>query len=154
MPETEKPVPDREAEFTVTAAVPVEVRVKSCVEGTFTELLPNDKLAALRLSVGTTAFSCRVKLWETPPAAAVSVAAWAVDTAEAAAEKPAVAAPAGTVTEAGTVTDALLLARATVNPPVPACALSVTAQATVPVPVIAVFVQERPASVGVALTSA
>jgi hypothetical protein len=43
---------------------------------------------------------------------------------------------AATVTDAGTVTEASLLARFTANPPLGAAAVSVTVQASVPVPVI------------------
>ena len=70
-------------------------------------------------------------------------------TAETLAEKPALVAPAATVTEAGTTTDELLLARLTVNPPLAAAVLSETVQASLPAPVIEAFVQERAVSTGV-----
>jgi hypothetical protein len=56
----------------------------------------------------------------------------------------AVLAPEGTVTEAGRDTAVLPLANATVNPPDDAAEVSVTAQASVPAPVIDPLVQERP----------
>jgi hypothetical protein len=76
------------------------------------------------------------------------VTACAVLTEATVAEKAALVAPAVTVTEAGTVTEALLLTRLTVKPPLPAAALSETEQASVPAPVMEVFVQERPVSIG------
>jgi hypothetical protein len=56
--------------------------------------------------------------------------------------KPALAAPAGTVTVAGTATAALLLDKLTTKPPVAAAALSVTVQASVPNPVREELAQE------------
>ena len=41
--------------LTVTAAVPVEVRVNVCVAAVFTATLPNDRLDALTLSVAVEA---------------------------------------------------------------------------------------------------
>jgi hypothetical protein len=55
---------------------------------------------------------------------------------------PALLASAGTVTVAGTVTAALLLARLTLKPPVPAAAVSVTVQLSLPDPVIDALLQE------------
>jgi hypothetical protein len=86
-----------------------------------------------------------------PPALAVSVTAVAVLTEETVAVKPALDAPAATVTVAGTVTAELLLARLTANPPVGAAAFNVTVQLSVPVVVIAEFVQVNPASTGTAV---
>lgn len=105
--------------------------------------LPNERLPVLRLSVGVPAFSCRAKPLATVPAVAVRVAVWFEVTAETVAVNPAVVAPEGTLTEAGTLAEALLLASATVNPPEGAAAVKVTAQASVPAPVIDAFVQER-----------
>jgi hypothetical protein len=62
-------------------------------------------------------------------------------TADTVAVKLAVVDPAATVTEAGTVTAELLLARLTANPPLGAAAFSVTAQLSVPAPVIDELVQ-------------
>ncbi len=64
------------------------------------------------------------------------------------AEKPAVVAPAATVTIAGTVTALLLLARLTGNPPLAAAAFNVTVQLSVPAPVIDPLAQLSPASTG------
>ena len=47
-----KPAPVIAAEFTVTAAVPVEVSVNDCVVEVFTVTLPKFKLAALTVSCG------------------------------------------------------------------------------------------------------
>ena len=55
---------------------------------------------------------------------------------------PALVAPAGTVTALGTVTAELLLDRFTISPPLGAEALSVTAQASVPDPVMAPLLQD------------
>jgi hypothetical protein len=56
--------------------------------------------------------------------------------------------PAATVTEAGTVTAVLLLARATVNPPLAAATFSNTVQLSVPAPVIDPLAQLRALSNG------
>jgi hypothetical protein len=55
---------------------------------------------------------------------------------------PALAAPAGTVTELGTVTAGLLLDRFTIRPPLGAEVVSVTVQASVPDPVMAPLLQD------------
>jgi hypothetical protein len=109
---------------------------------------PNVKLDALALSVGTAAFSCRVKAGSIVPAVAVKVTDCAVDTAAIEAEKLALDAPAAMVTEAGTVTEEELLARFTANPPLAAAAFSVTLQASVPAPVNDELVQEIALSTG------
>jgi len=72
---------------------------------------------------------------DAPPEVAVRVAVIAVLTAVTAAEKLALVAPAGTVTEVGTVTALLLLESVTACPPVGAAELSVTVQLSVPAPV-------------------
>jgi hypothetical protein len=64
-------------------------------------------------------------------------------TAEKAAEKLALVAPAATVTEDGTVTDPELLDRLTTWPPVGAAAFSFTVQLSVPAPVSEALVQLR-----------
>jgi hypothetical protein len=78
MPDSVKPVPSSVAALTVTDAVPVDVKVTDCVDGLFTVTLPNARLVALRLSVGTVVdgatFNCRAKLSETLLAVAVNVA--------------------------------------------------------------------------------
>jgi hypothetical protein len=103
-PEKEKPVPVSVAALTVTVAVPVELTVTVCVALVFTETFPKLKLAELRVTVGTAAFNCRANVGEALLALAVSVTVCAVETAVTVAEKPALVAPAATVTEAGTVT--------------------------------------------------
>ncbi len=135
-PETVKPLPLTAAALTVTAAVPVEDRVRVCVVAVFTFTLPKDKLDELTLSVGTEAPSDRAKVSATLLALAVKVALWAVVTEETVAVKAAVVAPAATITVAGTVAALLLLAKLTVNPPLGAAALSATVQESVPAPVI------------------
>src|SRR5277367_5411274 len=137
-----KPVPLSAAELMVTGAVPVEVSVTGSVDAVFTVTLPNVRLPGLMVNVGTAAFSCRAKLLETPPALAVRVTACPVVTDDTVAVNPALLALAGTTTVAGTVTDALLLARETLKPPLPAGPLSVTVQASLPAPVIDALLQE------------
>ena len=73
---------------------------------------------------------------ETAAELAVSVTFCAVATEETVAGNPTLVAFAGTITEVGTVTAELLLDRFTVSPPVGAAEVSVTAQASVPDPVI------------------
>ena len=79
---------------------------------------------------------------ETLPALAVSVTACAVVTDDTVAVNPALVAFAGTTSVAGTVTAALLLARLTLKPPLPAAAVSVTVQLSLPDPVIDALLQE------------
>src|ERR1700683_5267412 len=62
-------------------------------------------------------------------------------TEDALAVNPALAAPAGTVTEDGTVTALLLLARLTTRPPLPAAALRVTVQVSAADPIRALLLQ-------------
>ncbi len=69
-------------------------------------------------------------------------------TADTVAEKLALVAPAATVTDDGTVTAVSLLDRLTAWPPVPAAAFSVTAQVSVPAPVIDPVVHVKPLSTG------
>ncbi len=83
-----------------------------------------------------------------PPDDAVSVAVSDMLTADTVAEKPALVAPAATVTDDGTVTAVALLERLTAWPPVPAAAFSVAVQASVPAPVIEPLVQLSPLSTG------
>ena len=148
-PETLKPLPATTAEFTVTAAVPVEDSVTDCVVGVFTFTLPKATVVALMLSVGTpAALNCRAKVFATLFALAVRVTVVAVLTDDTVAEKLAELEPAATVTEAGTVTALLLLARPTANPPVAAAAFNVTVQLSVPAPVIEPLLQVRPVSTG------
>jgi hypothetical protein len=66
----------------------------------------------------------------TPAALALKVAFCVDPTADALAVKPALVAPAATVTAAGTVTAVLLLDRLTLSPPVGAAAFSFTVHAS------------------------
>jgi len=136
------------AALTVTAAVPVEDRVRDWVAGEFRSTSPKAMVVAFTLSVGTPALSVRARVFDTLPALAVRVAVCAVLTDETVAVKLAVVEPAATVTEAGTVTVELLLARLTVNPPVAAAAFRVTVQLSVPDPVNEPLVQLSPLSTG------
>jgi hypothetical protein len=61
-PEIEKPVPEGVAELTVTAAVPVELKVRVWVVAVLTGTLPKDRLVALMFSVGIAALSCRANV--------------------------------------------------------------------------------------------
>jgi len=74
----------------------------------------------------------KLKVFDTPFAAAVSIAVWFELTEDTVAVKPAVAAPAPTITFAGTVALALLLDSVTTWPPPGATLLSVTVHAEVP----------------------
>lgn len=135
-PETEKPVPVTDAEFTVTAAVPTDDKVSVCVVGVFTTTLPNETLVALMLSVGTAAFNCSEKPIEAPPALAVSVTACDVLTEDTVAANATLEEAAGTVTDDGTVTAELLLERLTATPPLGADPVKVTVHASLPEPVM------------------
>jgi hypothetical protein len=147
-PETLKPDPAVVAAFTVTAAVPVEVRVRDCVDGVLTLTLPKARLEVLTPNVGTDAVNCRVKVAAVPPAFAVRVADCTVLTEDTVAVKPAFVEPAGTVAEAGSVTAELLLARLTGNPPLAAAAFSMIVQLSVPAPVNEPVAQFRELSTG------
>ncbi len=140
-PDTVKPVPVTVAALTVTAVVPVEVRVTVCVAGEFRVTLPKAMVVALTLRVGVNAPNCREKVFVELPVLAVSVAVCAVLTAVAVAVKPALVAPAATLTLAGTVTALLLLDKFTLMPPVGAAPLMVTEHASVVAPVKELLVQ-------------
>ena len=120
----------------------MEVNVTGSVDAVFTVTLPNARLVGLTVKVGTAAFSCRAKVLETPPALAVRVTACAVVTDATVAVNPTLLALAGTTTVAGTVTAALLLVRPTLRPPLPAAAVKVTVQLSLPDPVIDALLQE------------
>jgi hypothetical protein len=51
-PDIENPVPETIAEFTVTGAVPLDVRVTVCVAFVFTLTEPNGTLVAFTVRVG------------------------------------------------------------------------------------------------------
>ena len=79
---------------------------------------------------------------ESVPEVAVKVVVCVVVTDAIFAEKAALMALAGTVTMAGRETAASLLERLTLSPPLPAAALRVTVQTSVPEPVIELLAQE------------
>jgi hypothetical protein len=139
--EIKKPAPVTVAELTVTAAVPVDDKIKVCVVGVLTETLPNGTLVALMLSVGTAAFNWSENPIEAPPALAVRVAVCAVLTDDTVAVNPVLVEVAGTVTEEGSVTALLLLERLTTAPPLGADPVNVTVHASVPAPVMDELVQ-------------
>jgi hypothetical protein len=148
-PEMVKPVPVSVAELTVTGAVPLEERTTDWVVGVFTTTLPNATLVVLKLSVGTGAFTCKIKVLDTLPALAPSVTVWLLVAADTVAVNVALVAPAATVTEAGTVTAELLLDKLTVAPPLPAAVLSATVQESVPEPVMDALTQDSALNVAV-----
>jgi hypothetical protein len=94
------------------------------------------------------AFNCRKNVSATSAAPAVNVAVCTKLTEETVAEKLAEADPAATVTLAGKTTAASLLVRLTAKPPLGATALKVTAQSSVPPPVIDPKTQLRPLKAG------
>jgi hypothetical protein len=141
-PDIVKPVPDNVAALMVTGAVPLEVSVTGNVVGVFTVTLPNARLAGLMVNVGTAAFNCRAKVFDTPPVLAVRVTDCAVVTEVTVAVNPALVALAGTTTVAGTVTAVLLLLSPTLTPPLPAAELSVTVQLSLPAPVSDALLQD------------
>ncbi len=55
--EAEKPVPVTAMELTVTAAVPLEVKVTVCAVGLFTAAAPNAMLVAFKVNAGVPALS-------------------------------------------------------------------------------------------------
>jgi hypothetical protein len=147
-PEKVNPLPAELAELMVSAAVPVDVSVTVCVAAVLTFTLPKVRLELLTVMVDTDELSASEKVLEVLPADAVSVTVWAVLTEDTVAVKPAVDAPAATVTEVGTVTAVLLLARLTANPPDAAAVFNVTVQLSVPAPVIEPLVQLNALSTG------
>jgi hypothetical protein len=148
VPEAAKPVPETEAALTVTAEPPVAERITVCVAGMFATTSPKSTLVVLTLSVDVPGFSCSVTVCAAPPALAVSVAVSDELTGEMLAVKLALLALAPTVTEAGTLTSALLLNRATANPPLAAAAFNVTVQLSVPEPVMERLAQVSPLNTG------
>src|ERR1700683_1131804 len=118
----------------VTGNAPEDVSVNCCVVSVFTFTLPKETLATFALSAAAAAFNVRMATADSPPALAVIAAVCMLVTAETDASKLALEAPAATVTAAGTATAALLLANATVKPPVPAAPVNVTVQESDPGP--------------------
>jgi len=140
--------------FTVTAEGPEElsVIVQASVAAPVIDVL--SQVSALNAGAAVAAAGVRfnAKVFEVLPAVAVSVADWAVLTAEIAAGKVALDESADTVTLAGTETEESLLERATVKPPVGAAAPSSTVQLSVPAPVKVELVQVKPLTGGVTRT--
>ena len=147
-PEIENPAPEIAAALTVTGMVPVEDRTREFVIGEFTGTFPNVTLGALTAKTAVAAFNSTAKLSATPPVLAVNVAACVVVTADAAAEKSALFAPAGTVTDAGTTTALSLLVKLIAWPLLPAAAFRVTVQVSAALPRIVPFKQLSPVSMG------
>ena len=148
LPDTLKPAPATATLLTVKA--PDAVRVSDWVVGVFSATLPKDRLVELivRFAGVAAAFSFNEKVIDAPLALAVNVAVCVVLTEATVAVKPVLVDPAGTVTVFGTVTELLLLERLTLNPPVPAAALTLTVHVSVPAPVNRLLEQERPLNDG------
>jgi hypothetical protein len=144
-------VPARPAEVRVTAAAPVDVKVSVCATGVPTAELPNARLLALTLKPGVASSTSMLKSSVTPFELADSTTAWLLETAEMAALKLAVVAPAATVTDDGTETAALLLARFTTVPPAGEAELSVTLHESEPWLAIA-RLQEKALIAGTTIT--
>lgn len=148
-PESANPVPVNEAALTVTAEVPVEVRVRVSVAGILVTTSPKSMLDVLKLRIGDDeAFRSSVKISETLPALAVRIAVSAELTGDTFTVKLALLEPAATVTEAGTVASELLLERLTTKPPFAAAVFKVAVQLSVPAPAIVPLVQFRALSTG------
>lgn len=148
--EDEKPLPVTETALTMTAAVPLDVSVTVCVVELFTTTPPNEMLVALMLRAGVAAFSCSETFWDELPDVALTVAVCAVATEATFAVKDALLAVAGTVTALGTATELLLLASATVTPPVGAEPERLTLQVSERAPVIDVLLHDTALTVGAA----
>lgn len=152
--ETAKPLPDTATEFTVTAAVPLEVNVSVCVVVEFTITLPKETLVAFRLSAGAPAFNCRESDFEVLPVVAVSVTDCVLLTEATFAVNVALVAAAGTVTETGRVRALLLLERATPTPPVGAEPDRLTVHVSASDPVTEVLLQDIVFTVGATVVPA
>ena len=71
--EAEKPLPVTATEFTVRAAIPLDVSVIVWVVGVLTTTPPNEMLVAFTVSAGVAAFSCNEVARVVVPVVAVSV---------------------------------------------------------------------------------
>jgi hypothetical protein len=69
------PAPLTDPPLIVTAPVPVDVIVTDCVAGVFTVTVPKATLLVPKVRVGDVVLSASAKVFETPPAVAVKVAA-------------------------------------------------------------------------------
>jgi len=105
-------------------------------------------LVALTLRVDAAGFSCRVKVFDTPPEAAVSVTVCAVLNEDTVAAKALLVVPAAIVTGLGTVTVLLLLETLTFTPPVGAAPVNVGVQVTLPELVIVELLHVNALNVG------
>ena len=150
-PDIEKPAPVTVAPLTVTAAVPVELKVMVCELALFTATFPNGRFVALTPSVGTVVPSSSAKVFLRLPALAVIVTVCAVLVAVAVRLKVAFFSPEVTVTDAGTVTAELLLDRFTAMPLLSASVFNVTVHISEPVPVIEPVAQPNPFTRGTPL---
>jgi hypothetical protein len=146
--EAEKPVPATAREFTVTAAVPLDVSVTVCVVALFTTTPPNAMLVAFSASAGVPALSCSETARELLPEVAVSVTVAGLVTEATFAVNAALVEAAGTVTEPVTATAELLDERPTANPPVGADPDKLTVQESASDPVIDVLLHESALTVG------
>ena len=151
-PDTVNPVPDAAAEFTVTAAVPVDCRVRDCVAGVPTGTLPKATLLAPTVRVAPAAdpdgLSARANVSFAPSAVAVRVAEADELTAATVAVKPMLVELAGISTEEGTFTAVLLLLRSTRIPSLGAAETSATVQASEPLPDMDALVHDKLLSAG------
>jgi hypothetical protein len=107
-----------------------------CVRVTVQVLTPlGSRMAGLQATCETSTCASRmmVDVFELLPSVAVTIALWLLARpAAAVALKVAVVVPAATLTDAGTLSEALLLASVTLNPPVGALWVSVTAHVLTP----------------------
>lgn len=144
----ENPVPVTVIELTITADVPLDVSVTTCVVGVFTTTLPKEMLVAFTLSAAAAALSCSETVREVLPVVAVRVADCVLVTELTFAVNAAVVAVAGTVTELGTFTAVLLLPSPTLTPPVGAEPDSLTVHESASDPVTDVLLQDTALTVG------
>jgi hypothetical protein len=126
--------------------LPAEVKVTGSVTAVFTATSPNAKLLEEMLSMRVSASTCRVILFETLPALAVSVTVWLVVTHCEVTVNAALVSPDVTVTVAGRVNDALLLDKLTTSPALGASTVSFTVQAFVSCPTKDALLQVSPFS--------
>jgi hypothetical protein len=143
-PEIVYPAPLVDPLLIVTDVVPDEVSVTDWYSGLPSVTSPKATLVDCSVRIDVAAPRLISMLTGPPPDDAVSVAIWAVLTAQTVAVKVFEVAFEATFTIDGTDTARLLLDRYTALLLVPAAALSVTVQMSVPAPVIDALVQLRP----------
>jgi hypothetical protein len=127
----------------LTAAVPVDVNVSDFVTDVFTATLPNERLVALTVSVGTGGFNCNANVFERLLEVAVRVTVCDAVNEDTVATKLALVALSATVTDAGTVTVLLLLERLTRIPPAGAGPLNATVHVIEPEAIIDELLQVK-----------